>query len=159
MIDFRSSVKSIAGLAGASFVLNFAWEMIQAPWFADMAGLSLWAASRRCLLATFGDVAIILVAYTAVSAWIRQMNWVRHARPRAAVSFGMIAFGLSTVIERHAIATGRWRYVSEMPLVPWLEIGVAPAAQWLLLPFLVLALARRIAGSSASDSGVCPRVS
>lgn len=121
--------------------------MVQAPLFADMAGLSLWEASWRCLRAAPGDVVIILVAYAAVAACVRQMSWVRHDQTLAAVSYWMIAFGLSTVIERHAIATGRWRYVSEMLLVPWLEIGAAPFAQWLLFPWLSLALVRRIADS------------
>ena len=145
LINLRASLQSILPLVAAAFVLNFAWEMVQAHFYADMTGLSLWEASRRCLLATIGDVAITVAAYCAVAAWVRQMSWMRKPESRFAVSFWIIALGMSIVIERDAVAAGRWHYVSEMPLVPWLGIGLAPAAQWLLLPFLSLAIARRFA--------------
>jgi hypothetical protein len=50
---------------------------------------------------------------------------------------------LSTLIERHAAASGRWIYAPEMPLVPALGLGWAPTAQWLLLPWLILAVRQR----------------
>ena len=73
-INLRAPLQSMLPLVAAAFVLNVAWEMVQARFFADMAGLSFWDASRRCLLATVGDVAITVVAYCAVAAWVRQMN-------------------------------------------------------------------------------------
>ena len=138
-------MQSILPLVVAAFVLNFAWEMVQGRLYADMAGLSLWAASRRCLLATVGDVAITVTAYCVVAGWMRKMNWMSNAATKSAVLFCMSAFSISVVIERHAVAAGRWHYASDMTLVPWLGIGWAPAAQWIVLPLLLFALARRFA--------------
>ena len=118
--------------------------MLQAPLFADMAQLSFWDASLRCLHATVGDVAITLAAYATVAAWVRTVSWIRHADTGRVASFCIVAFGLSTLIERHSVAATRWMYAPDMPIVPWLGIGLAPAAQWLFLPLLSLAVGRSI---------------
>lgn len=145
MATLTASSRSLLGLSATSFALNFVWEMLQSPLFADMAGLPFWEASRRCLWATLGDVAITLAAYAAIAAWVRNVSWICSANTRFVVAFGIVAFGLSALIERHAIGAGRWIYGPGMSLVPWLQIGLAPAAQWILLPVLSLLVGRRIA--------------
>ena len=137
-------LRTIAALLASAFALNFAWEMAQGSLFADMQGLSFEEATLRCLLATFGDVAITLAAYLAVAAFARNPTWVHQAHSRGrAVAFWAIASGISVALERHAVATGRWVYGPYIGLVPVLEIGWPPAAQWALLPWAVLAITKR----------------
>jgi hypothetical protein len=137
-------LRTIAALLASAFALNFAWEMAQGSLFADMQGLSFEAATLRCLLATFGDAAIILAAYLVVAALARNPAWVRQAHsPGRALAFWAMAFGISVAMERHALATGRWVYGPYIGLVPVLEIGWPPAAQWVLLPWAVLAITKR----------------
>ena len=52
-----------------------------------------------------------------------------------------IGFALAMLAERVNVAIlGRWSYAPEMPTL--LTLGLAPVAQWLLLPPLILWLAR-----------------
>jgi hypothetical protein len=134
-----------------ALALNFGWEMAQARFFADMAGLPIWTATWRCAYATLGDVGILLGAYLAVAAIARRVDWITAGRRAYDVAFAAAAFGASMFIERHAVTTGRWVYDSTMPVLPWIGVGFAPLVQWLLLPGLVLAFARITArGTSRS---------
>lgn len=60
-----------AALAGFAFLLNFAWEMDQAPLYRAMATAPHWTAVRICTLATAGDVAILLMACGLIAAFVR----------------------------------------------------------------------------------------
>ena len=130
------SLQSTLVFIGVAFGLNLLWEMGQATLYADMAGLPVLEASRRCVLASLGDVAIIAASLfvPAALAWRIPLSLPR--RVGDTILFAFIAFSLSILIERHALFTGRWRYGSDMPIVPWLEIGLGPMVQWLIIPCL-----------------------
>mgnify|MGYP006946484152 FL=1 len=63
---------------------------------------------------------------------------------RPTVVFLIIGLGITIVFEY--LATGplnRWAYASLMPVVPLLEVGLAPLLQWLLIPPTLLWIVRR----------------
>ena len=127
-----------------SFLLNFVWEIWQAPFFAGMSDAPHWEAVKSCTRATVGDVAIMLVAFWVVALANRSRAWVLHFRRRDMVAFISIGFVITVLVER--LATGpldRWTYAETMPIVPLLGIGLVSALQWLLLPPLVLWFTRR----------------
>lgn len=132
--------------AGAS--LMFAWEMAQAQLYADMAGLPWLEATSRCLLATGGDLVILLAAALITAALARRLDWICLARFWPTVALTGIAFAISVGFEWHALATSRWIYAPTMPLVPILGIGLAPTIQWLVVPALCALVARRSCPSS-----------
>lgn len=133
--------KSIYALAIWAFLFHFAWEMAQAPAFAEMAGLAFVEASKQCLRAALGDVVIMLVAYALLIFSGRRT--LEHFGKLDMFYFSAISFALSALVERLSLAIGRWSYVAEMPVVPGVEIGLVPFAQWLIVPILAIALARR----------------
>ena len=56
----------------------------------------------------------------------------------------LVAIGITVVMEWHAtLVSLRWEYAPLMPRVPWLGTGLAPLLQWLILPLLMLWMARR----------------
>lgn len=82
-----------------------------------------------------------------------------HPRPMLNRRFAMIALELfffvacllSTVgIERWAIATGRWSYSDDMPVI--FGVGVLPLLQWVLIPALSLLVFRL---TYQRDEGTC----
>lgn len=142
-----------AALALFAFLLNFAWEMLQAPLYRGMADAAHWAAVRTCTVATVGDVGILLVAYGLVAAVARQRWWA--AMPTARRVAGFVAAGLVMTVALEALnvyVLERWAYGPRMPLL--VGIGIAPVLQWLVLPPLTLWLARRHLGHAAC--AVCP---
>jgi hypothetical protein len=131
-----------AALAAGALVLNFAWEMLQAPLYESMRGLPFWTATWNCTKASAGDVVIALVAYGCVAVLAGSRAWL--LRPRATHVAGYLAVGLvlTVILEFvNVYVLGRWAYGPRMPRV--LGVGLAPLAQWLVVPFAVLGLARR----------------
>lgn len=133
----------LMALVAAGVPMMFAWEMAQAPLYSDMAGLSWIDATWRCLLASVGDLGILLAAALVPAALSRRLDWICLSRAWPAVVLTGVAFAISIGFERHAVVTARWAYASSMPLVPILGIGVAPAIQWLVIPALAALVARR----------------
>ncbi len=43
-----------------------------------------------------------------------------------------------TDFEWHAVRAGRWAYSDLMPIVPLLQVGLAPVLQWLVVPPIVV---------------------
>lgn len=127
-----------------AFLLNFPWEFLQVPFFAEMPAMAHWDAVVFCTRATLGDVLIALTAFWVVAALRRSRQWLR--RPDAREILGFVAFGIMITIalEWHATELQqRWQYAEWMPTLPLLGTGLAPLFQWLLLPPLILWLARR----------------
>jgi hypothetical protein len=52
-----------------AFLLTFAWEILQSPFFRGMKEARHWDAVRVCTLATLGDVGIMLVGFW-LGTWV-----------------------------------------------------------------------------------------
>jgi hypothetical protein len=120
---------------------NFAWEMAQSVLYAPMGG---WLSGTwRCFLASLGDAVIVIGI--AGSGWLlfRRVDW--FVRPGIEGYLLMAALGIlvAVFIEREAIATGRWAYTDRMPIIPRVNVGLAPVLQMVILPPFVLSLAVR----------------
>lgn len=50
---------------------------------------------------------------------------------------------IAVLIERHALATGRWAYTDWMPVLPVLDVGLVPVLQMLIVPAVVFRVAVR----------------
>jgi hypothetical protein len=125
------------------FLLHFVWEMLQTPFFADMAAMAHWPATLFCLSATLGDVVIGVVGFGAAALAQRDRGWFL-APTRLAVAIYVSTGLLATVVlEWYALSQGRWSYGEMMPVVPGLRVGLLPLLQWIILPWPVLFLLRR----------------
>ena len=142
-------VRGLAILVAVAFLANFAWEMTQVPFFANMAGRPLLAHAPTCLAASIGDLLLLAVAYAVTALLVRDAHWI--FRPRLASVAAWIALGLAATvaIERSAVASGRWRYSASMPTIA--GVGLLPLVQWIVVPLLLVAVAR--AASSRVKTG------
>lgn len=127
-----------------AFLLNYPWEFLQVPFFAEMSTMSHWEAVRFCTRATLGDVPIALVAYWVVAALRRRRDWLRCPDVKAIAGFVAVGIVVTIGLEWHATELQqRWQYAEGMPTLPLLGTGLAPLLQWLVLPPLIVWLARR----------------
>lgn len=127
-----------------AFLLNLTWEFAQVPLFAGMPSAEHWHAVLVCARATLGDVVIALVGFWTVAASTRARTWV--LRPTTAHVTGFVAVGLLITVVMEWLATrvlGRWTYAEAMPVIPLLEVGLAPLLQWIVLPPIVVWFVRR----------------
>lgn len=127
-----------------ALLLNFPWEFMQVPLFAEMPAMAHWDAILFCTRAALGDVLIALVAFWGVAALRRQRGWLLCPDARAVLGFVAVGIAITIGLEWHATALHqRWQYAEGMPTLPLLGTGLMPLLQWLLLPPLVAWLARR----------------
>ncbi len=131
-------------LAGFGFLAHFIWEMLQVPWFSGMMEASHGAVVWLCTRATGGDVLILLAGFWLASIVRGHRRWLLRGERKPAVI--VIVTGVVVTVALEWLATGpldRWSYAGSMPVVPLIGVGLAPLLQWLLLPPLILWLARR----------------
>ena len=129
-----------------ALMLNFPWEVLQAPLFAGMADAPFVEVITGCSQSSLGDVVIMLLAYWTVAIAARSRRWI--LAPAGSQLALFIAIGVSITAVMEWLATsGRWvqswAYSPSMPVVPGFGIGLAPLAQWVFVPLLVVWFVRR----------------
>jgi hypothetical protein len=123
-------------------LLNFAWEMFAAGFYdAATAAMHADGAAIACVRAAFGDGVITLAAFTAAAAVATPRWLVRPSVLTMAIYLGA-GIGITVVFEYVSVyRLHRWGYGPSMPIVA--GIGALPLLQWLVLPPIILWLARR----------------
>jgi hypothetical protein len=141
-----------ANVALFAFLVHYPWEFLQVPFFEGMATAPHWEAVRFCTRATAGDAGIALVAFWGAAALVGSRRWIRKPQRIATTTFIAIGIAVTIVFERLATGPlGRWDYSELMPVLPVLEVGMVPLAQWLILPWAILWLVRRqLAGAATA---------
>ncbi|MEK7599179.1 MAG: hypothetical protein AAB474_01860 [Patescibacteria group bacterium] len=125
-----------------SFILHIVWENLQAPLYAGFT--SFYDHFSACLAGAIGDVFISLAA-------LLFMILVKRALP---LKFNkndfMVLAGLGLIIavaiEKNALLAGKWSYSGAMPLIPYLNVGLAPILQMIFLLPLSFYLAQKLSG-------------
>jgi len=131
-----------AMLALGLFVTNFLWEMGQARFYSSMKGLPTWSATWLCTRAAAADVAWLAIFFVMAALVARDVAWPLHPTLKTSATFLLLCLFSTAAIEHWAIATKRWRYSSDMPMI--FGVGALPLLQWVLIPILFL-LAFRVA--------------
>ena len=129
-----------------ALLLNFAWEILQAPLYAGMADMPHAQVTKTCLQATVGDAVIMLIAYGVVAVAAHSRRWIVAATGWPLAWFVAIGVSITAAIEWLATRgywIANWSYLPTMPQVPGAGIGLAPLLQWVVLPLLTVWFVRR----------------
>ena len=122
-----------------SVFVNYLWEMAQAPLYEGMDDFSIvwW----HCGLAALGDGLLVLLIYAAGWAVLRRQDWFAHPGATGYAVMLLVGLVIGVSIEWLAVfIANQWAYTARMPLVPLLNVGLAPVAQMLVLPALIFRL-------------------
>ncbi|MGH9651355.1 MAG: hypothetical protein ACRD3I_12905, partial [Terriglobales bacterium] len=75
---------------------------------------------------------------------VASRRWITAPASPQVIGFGGVGLTITMILEWLAThIEGRWAYAPGMPLVPLLDIGLAPVLQWMVLPPLVVWFVRR----------------
>ncbi len=117
-------------------LINYIWEIAQSPLYVGMESFNLvwW----HCGLAAIGDGLLVLLIYAAGWAVLRRRDWFVHPGGIGCAVMLLAGLVIGASVEWLAVFIGnRWEYTARMPLVPLLNVGLAPVAQMLVLPLLI----------------------
>jgi hypothetical protein len=113
---------------------HLAWEIAQLRLY------TIWTEGRAGEIAfavvhcTGGDLLIAVSALCLALIITRSgdlADWNLAAVGALTITIGL---GYTVVSERINTALGNWTYASSMPVVPVLDVGLAPFAQWIAVP-------------------------
>lgn len=124
------------------FVLNLAWEFAQLPLY-SLGPYEGWPRSAYAVLhCTVGDAGIAFASYIVAAALTFHPEWPLR-RPLAGLGAAIVASLAYTVWAewRNVYVLKSWAYADSMPTI--VGIGLAPLAQWIVLPVLALLIVRR----------------
>lgn len=120
-------------LCVSSFVMNWAWEMAQMSAYAETAGRPWRETLRTCTIASLGDV-IVTAAILGLGALAAgSSTWPATGRWNVYLFAALLGAVSALAFEWYALATGRWSYSADMPVLPTLRVGLWPLLQLTLL--------------------------
>ena len=132
-----------------SFPMHFTWEFLQAPLFRTMQDVSHLDGIRICLQATLGDMVIALIAFWATSFLAGTRRWAAQPNRRSIAAWLSSGVAITLAIEFYSTEVmARWAYSSSMPRLPLIGTGIAPLAQWIIVPMVVLWYLRRLSAKT-----------
>ena len=115
-------------------ICSLAWEVAQLPLYTLWAEPRLERIAYAVLHCTAGDVLIgvaaLLLALSLSGAGARA-SW-----PVTRIVMWMIvaAVAYTVLSERINLDWGVWAYSAWMPVLPWIDVGLAPLLQWIVVP-------------------------
>lgn len=135
-----------------SVAANLLWESAHLPlytvWNESDFGFLVFTVAH----CTGGDVLIALSAFALAFILVGHTQWPR--RRFTAVATLTVVFGLAyTVFSEwvNVVVRQTWAYSDLMPVIPVINSGLSPIAQWLVIPVVGLAWARCTTKSRSSS--------
>jgi hypothetical protein len=126
-----------------SFVLNATWEWIQSPFFIDITS-DLNTIIWYRIHCTLGDSLILITGYILTSFYYRNFNWVRNSNVKHHVVFVVMGVIYTLFSEYlNVYVNNSWSYSDYMPLLPFVNIGLVPLFQWIILPPIIIFITKR----------------
>lgn len=120
-------MKYLAALTFVAFLLHVVWENAQAPLYAGYQSFSQHFSI--CFVGAIGDVVITLFVLAFI--WL-----LKKDKPQTISDFlalAIVGFIVAVAIEQNALLAGKWSYAPAMPIIPWLNVGLAPIIQMTIL--------------------------
>lgn len=121
---------------------NLAWELAQLPLYTLWKTGSAEEIVFAVLHCTVGDVLIAGAALLGSLIVVGAADWRGKGFVPVAAATLVAGIGVTATIEHFSTTRGIWTYSDLMPLLPGTGLGLAPLAQWIVIPFLAFVVAR-----------------
>jgi ATP/ADP translocase len=121
-------------IIASSFLLNFAWEMLQMPLYKGMT-LNMQTATF-CGVASIADVIMVMLLYYAFAVIYKDAFWAQHFTPLRILLLLLVGAVGAILAEMLHLANGNWKYSQRMPIIPIGNVGLSPFLQFIILPIL-----------------------
>jgi len=126
------------------FLVNFIWEVLQSPLY-TCSSLSVIQFLPILLGSTFGDAVIMLGLYAVGYIKTRNLRWIFNIKKEEYALIAILGFLVAIFIELANVGIlERWAYTDFMPVLPFINVGLVPVIQLMLLPFIVFWIVKKM---------------
>ena len=128
---------------GASAVLHLVWEIVQLPLFTIWREGTAREIATAIVHCTAGDLMIATLSLVTSLLLFGKPSWPRERF--LIVLMSMLIIGMAYTIYSewlNTVVRKSWVYTPVMPTLPWIGVGLAPLAQWLIVPSIAILAAR-----------------
>jgi hypothetical protein len=125
-----------------AFLVNFVYEVWQSPYFEFYRMPSLADKVNYITHCTVGDGIITVISYSILSLLRRDRDWIFTPTWKLTLLFASLGWIYTLVSEIYRVQVAKLYGVSVL-VVPSVGISWLPLLQWMILPPIVLFLARR----------------
>lgn len=139
-------IRFLTALFITASIINFGWEVSQMPLYAfsGVTAPEYGEFIKLHWITAFKDGIIVVALYVLVGILVRNAAWGKRFNYRRLLFLASLGALWAAGIEYHAVFVAhRWAYGFAMPLLPAINIGVAPVVQMIIVPFISVMLARR----------------
>ena len=133
--DRKAYNKFIFIMITLSFLLNFAWELLQLPLYKNAAYNIEHIAF--CALASIADVLMVLLLYFGIAFIFKNPFWIDPLKLHRIAIVVLIGGAGAVLSEMRHLSLGSWVYDNSMPILPFVSVGIAPVLQFMILPVLI----------------------
>lgn len=140
----------IIALTIISFLLHLVWENAQAPLYGGYT--SFTQHFFICLMGTFGDVLITLMVFIFIVVIKKDAFWIAKQNGGDYIASAFLGLLIAIGIEQNALLLEKWVYSSVMPLLPYLQVGLTPVLQMVILLPLSFYLTAKLYASDTKSS-------
>lgn len=139
------------GYAPFVFAAHLVWEIAQLPLYTIWTEATPGDIAFAVIHCTLGDLMIALSAL--LLALIATRSGALAQWDLALVGAATVAIGVGYTIasERLNVGLARWAYAEAMPVVPVLDAGLSPLAQWVAVPLAAFWLLGRLRRGARSN--------
>jgi len=117
---------------------SLVWEILQLPLYTLWDEPDPFKIGLSLMHCTVGDAMIGTAALVIALIVIRAGNRASWPIIRIGMWTVSVAVTYTILSERVNLALGNWSYSAWMPILPLIEIGLAPILQWVLVPLVAL---------------------
>ena len=133
--DRKAFNKFIFTMIMLALFLNFAWELFQIPLYQnpvyDFKHIAF------CALASLADVLMVLLLYFGLALIFKNSFWIEPLKLHRIAIVVLIGGAGAILSEMRHLSLGSWTYNNSMPIIPFVNVGIAPVLQFMILPLLI----------------------
>ena len=130
----KSKKRLLLYITVIGFLLNLIWEVAQRPLYEGY--VNIWHHLPTCLWASVVDVIVVLVFWALFASYYKNPFWIKHISLKEILVLMLLGAAVAVGFEQVSIGADMWAYTNEMPVIPYLETGLSPLLQMMLLPVL-----------------------
>ena len=133
--DVKEYGQYVLNIASTAFVVNLLWEIAHGTLYKgfeyDLKHIAF------CALASVADMLMVLLLFFGFAILYKDVYWFGELNiPRLVVLVTVGTIG-AILAEIWHTSRGDWTYAANMPLLPFVKVGVSPVVQFALLPWLI----------------------